>query len=273
MPDRDGIQHVLLTRINVSSGFGHSDSRAITPAWLDRQLALFEGLALPAVRSQTTQDFIWILFASNETPDRYRERMESYAADERTFVHFVGEWSEEFPADAIAEHLDPSARHLLTSRIDTDDVISRDYLELVRTEAAGRPHCFLNWDDGYLFDLGKGSLYSYRHPSNMFINLVEPIKEGSLPATVMGGLHTKAAESAPIHTVRTEGKWIQVIHDQNWMSGFGGHPRPASKRVLARFAAPMLEAAPQRSIKEEVLGQASWAWTRLRGRVRRALTK
>lgn len=267
----DGIQHVLLTRVNVSRGFGHTDGRAATPEWLDRQLALFEGLALPAIRAQSTSDFTWVLMASEDTPDEYRRRIASYA-DDRTVVHFVGDYSENLPGELVSQHLDRSADRLLTSRIDTDDVVSREYMQRVRHAAADHAPCFLNWDHGYLFDLDRGRLYSHEHGSNMFINMIEELAVGTSIATTAGVIHTRAAETLPVVHVQGDRAWIQVIHDQNWMTDLG-EPRRVNRRALQRFSAPLLDASPDSGFGDVVVDRARWEARRVSRRTARMLRR
>lgn len=261
-------QHVVLTRINVSRGFGHQDGRVVTAAWLDRQLELFEGLALPAMRGQTNQDFTWLLLASAETPEPYRQRMLGYASP-TTKVHFIGDYTEAIPGALVAEHLVHGTDWLLSSRIDTDDAVDRHYLQRVRAEAAEPAHEFLNWNRGYVYDLQHRRLFSSTHRSNMFINLVEPLAPGVVPVTTMGVIHTRAAQLVPVREVVEQPRWVQVIHDQNWMTSLGAH-RPAVRPLTAEFDAPLL--APGRAnIVGEFVRLARWYAARVGSKIRRIL--
>ncbi len=262
-----GVQHVLLTRVNVSRGFGHGDGRAVTPAWLDRQLQLFEGLAIPSVRSQTSQDFTWLLIASEDTPEPYRRRIQSYG-DERTVVCFVGDYSATIPAELVMRHLQPGTTRLLTSRVDTDDVLDERYLQRVRSESLEVQNGFLNWDRGYIYDLQRSRLYSRTHRSNMFINLMEPVTTGVAPVTAMGVIHTQAAATRPVTAIDDDRMWLQVMHDQNWMSSME-HFRPAAARGLRTFVAPMLDDGRSRSRRAEVFDLIGWQLARSARRLRR----
>lgn len=236
MKESDGIQHVLLTRLNLTQGFGE-DRRAVSQSWLDRRLHLFERLALPAIRGQDYQDFLWILLASDETPEPYRARMLSYAESDRVVVQFVGEYSEALPGKIVREYITPGIKSLLTSRIDNDDVVSPEFLGRLRVEAGNHSCCFINWDRGYRYDLRTGRLYEYDHDSNPFISLLEPLSEGSAPLTVLGLSHTTASSRFPIHHIVGARSWVQVLHEGN-MSNRPGEHRRVSRTALSSFAVP-----------------------------------
>ncbi len=212
-----------------------------------------------------------MLLASEDTPEPYRARLLSYE-NHNTLVHFIGDYSAGLPGRLAHSHLGPCACRLVTSRVDTDDVLHIDYLAGVRRAATNASHGFLNWDRGYVYDLSRARLYATTHRSNMFINLVEPVAAGATPLTAMGVIHTRAADMFPVAAIDDPPRWVQVIHDQNWMSAMARH-RPAPSAGLAGFHAPLLDGGRNRPIVAEFADQSRWRIARVVVGARRVLQR
>ena len=60
-------------------------------AWLDDRFRLFETFCLPSVRGQTVQELSWLVFFDEATPQRFRERIDSYERGGRFEARFVAE--------------------------------------------------------------------------------------------------------------------------------------------------------------------------------------
>ena len=170
------IQHVVITRINVSRGFGAGDGRALDPVWLERELGLFEDICLPSVRAQEVEDFTWLLLTSDETPERYRRRIAGYAAtDHRVVVREMRDYSLPGIGRLVDDLVSPATSLLVSSRVDADDALARSYLTEVRRVVADQEFEFVNCEHGYQFELPSLRLFECSLRSNMFLSLIERV--------------------------------------------------------------------------------------------------
>lgn len=199
--------HVIITRFNLGQP---------SPDWIAPRCPLFERFALPSVRSQTSQQFIWLLLGDAETPVEWRLKLESLLSERMEFVWTTrdraGLWSR------IAELRKTTHTHLLTTRLDTDDAVARDYVTNVQNAArrSGRRY-FINLPLGYRWY--DGQVTPSRHASNQFISCCEPY-DGF--ATVhCGAKHTRLRQVGPIVQVATPSPaWVYTYHGTNvWNPG------------------------------------------------------
>ncbi len=73
------LQHFILTRFNILLWYKAKDGRKVrTTKWLEHRFLLFEKYCLPSIKSQTCQDFEWIVLFDSKTPDSFKERIDRY---------------------------------------------------------------------------------------------------------------------------------------------------------------------------------------------------
>jgi hypothetical protein len=206
MPDFD---HWLITRFNVP--FRRYLGTSTDPDWLDHRMRLFVENCLPSVAHQSCQDFRWLLLVDRKTPRRRLKEILALAKTRAFELHAVGfEWG-----DDAAKYLARERRseYLLTSRLDNDDAIHRDYLRTVQGGFVRQTFEFLELPNGLKLDEGRRDLYRFRRRSGPFLTLVERVV-GS-PATVYCCNHTRATELGPLRTLDLEHAWLQVVHGWN----------------------------------------------------------
>jgi hypothetical protein len=200
------VDHFLLTRFFVRI---KRDQPLPPEAWLRERLAYFEGVCLPSVAAQNSTDFRWLLFVDDGAP----EWVKTYLNDRiphNAEVVLVGD-----VCDGAAVSREVAARALskwtITSRVDSDDALDARYIAMVRRRLEGRENVFLNFTDGY--QLSRGRLLKYSHPSNAFISLIESRHEA--PMTVFVDWHDRVSRHAPIIQDRSIRAWVQNCHGSN----------------------------------------------------------
>ena len=211
------VRHFIITRFNLR-GMEDTPSSAkmVDEAYLAHRLELFERYCLPSVRSQTVQEFKWLVLFADETPGPIRARVEAYAAE---WSNLVPIW---LPRGAstvgplvVAPYLDDSPQTLLTTRLDNDDGLARDYVAKVQRHAPSTERLVLQFPMGYV--LHKDRIYFDRQEHNAFTTLVEPLPRGRAGGfnTIYKGSHSDIARLGRIVDVDEEPSWLQVIHDSN----------------------------------------------------------
>ena len=172
---RPWFRHVILTRFNLATS-GRESKLRNNPDWLSHRFDLFERYCLPSVCGQTTQDFDWLIFFDDQTPEEFRSRVK----DAQSMQPFHSIYSPLFPSDgwrnAALDCVSSDPREaLLTSTLDNDDGIAQDYVQRLHSAVGkftgDKPLAF-NFLNGLIVSDKK--LYLHQHPSSAFRNIIEP---------------------------------------------------------------------------------------------------
>lgn len=171
--------HFLITRFNVRSQTGF-DSKfpdnpdAITDEeYLEYRFSLFDRYCYPTARAQTSADFTWLVFFDSATPQSCKKRIEKYS-EWRIFVPvFVSGFNEHSVRCAINERITEKARYIITTRLDSDDGICRDYIEMIQDNFREKSGEIINFNWGYYITHPGGKVYLRERAVNTFCSLIE----------------------------------------------------------------------------------------------------
>lgn len=213
------ITHVLLTRFNLATP-GRESRLRLKPDWLGHRFDLFERHCLPCVAEQETPPDRWLIFFDKATPQPFRDRIERC----RGTVPFTPVFCDP-TEDADWKQTIFGALHdgveewLLTTRLDNDDGLARDFCrrlrdaartELDRRAGQGPGRVVLNFTAGVV--LAGDRLYLHHHPSNAFASLLEPWASA---LTIVHWPHMVLSSHAPVEQIAGPPGWLQVVHDRN----------------------------------------------------------
>ncbi|MBL4673361.1 MAG: hypothetical protein JKX81_13975 [Arenicella sp.] len=207
--------HIILTRFNLPSGGRESKIRR-SPNWLENRFELFETYCLPSVMQQSSSDFEWFIYFDIDTPEPFRSRAKKYQTQYRQITIF---WERNIPlADIRRQILDRVPAHkkvLLTSRLDNDDALNKDFIRGLQADAGPLSHKahaqVMNYPNGLI--LSRGRVYSHRDTSNPFASVLEPLSADI--KTIWQHQHTKLHNVGTIHQLKPQSMWLQVIHSSN----------------------------------------------------------
>lgn len=266
------MKHFVLTRFNIASP-GRETPIRNSPGWLERRFELFESYCLPSMSAQDCSDYHWLIYFDEHTPRQFVERIDAARQIASFEPIFVGSFIAQRARDDIAARMDPEEERLLTTRLDNDDAVSRDFLSRLRNHANAVPDgTIMNFPVGIA--LRNGKLYTARDESNPFTSLVERTAEAR---TIWAAPHTELMATFPIVQIEAPPAWLQVVHGENVTNRIKGH-RIRDQQVMARFAlgqgvylAPttmpevmvdMLWLFPLRRIREQIIRWAKFALRR-----------
>src|SRR5690606_27104278 len=137
------IQHFILTR----SDYSNADERLRSFRESLRELT-----SAASIERQTRQDFQWLL--TGQSPQE-------------------GEWTGDWWS-FVESHLLPETTHVLTTRLDDDDILADDFVERLRgcVRETDHPTCYV-FPNGMISDGSKfGRMW---HTGNMFCSLLSPL--------------------------------------------------------------------------------------------------
>jgi hypothetical protein len=228
------MKHFLLTRWNLPGCIHYSSLELVTdPRWQARRRELFERYCLPSVARQTVRDFTWLFFvypAAMSEADLAWFR----ARDERLRIVAV----EDPESTGVPEACEAVTRlaagddWIITTRLDSDDVLHPDHLRKVRVGYDGERRV-VEFREGFYYDVLLDEIRHVRETQNAFVSLLEPV-EGA--RTAWGWEHHRIGEENEILYLDEQG-WLALVHDQNTTTYLWGDPVSATRKraVLREF--------------------------------------
>lgn len=270
------LSHTLITRFNLATP-GRELAYRTRPGWLEERFALFERYCLPSIAAQTCKDFDWIVYFDEGTPQWARERIERARQVRNFHPCFTGLFDGTGWARTVRAQIGTpqSGRLLITSNLDNDDALSRDYV--ARIQHAARQNAALgrfavNVPDGLV--LAGSAVFAHRHLQNAFTNLAEPDDDAF--ATTMTIRHMELADTVPV--VQSEGAagWLQVVHGGNVSNRVRGR-RVGKEEAFRQFPQEVLgdiaDPSPATRAFETLIAgplryARDWAFARIRRKIR-----
>jgi hypothetical protein len=219
------LTHLLLTRFNTAVNFAPSAKR-LDPNWLTARLALFEQYCLPSVAGQEGADFQWLVFFDAASPAWFKGKISTFEPLVKP-IYIDGPATDEVIARRVVETGLLTLPHLVTTRLDNDDAISKDHLASVQSAFHQQDREFITFPFG--LQSFHDHLYNVYWPSNPFLSLVEKVGENGHVTTVFCVAHDRVNEQNNCRKVLRSHQWLQVLHDSNLANTLRGWPRLNSR--------------------------------------------
>jgi hypothetical protein len=220
-------QHFLLTRFNVRVNYDFQRT-GINLEWLAHRFDLFEKYCYPSVRSQTNLDFKWLVYFDSETPQPFQQKIQKYSEWENFIpIYLDTEFTDEINRQVVSGYLNESADYLITTRLDNDDAICREFIQLVQDCFNKQEMEFLSFINGYI--LNNFKLYAFQYPNNPFTSLVEKNTSTSYVRTILCGEHSQLSALGTLRQINTAPAWLQVVHGKNVSNRVRGIRQTISK--------------------------------------------
>jgi hypothetical protein len=224
-------------RWNLPGSLHHSSLELVTDRrWQVRRRELFERYCLPSVARQTARDFTWLFFVY---PDAMSKTDLAWlrARDERLQIVPVDDPESSGVPEAcdVVTRLAAGDEWIITTRLDSDDVLHRDHLRKVRVGYGGERKV-VEFAEGFYYDVLRDEIRHVRETQNAFVSLLEPT-DGA--RTAWGWPHHQIGEDNEIVYLDEPG-WIALVHDQNTTTYLWGDPVSVSRKraVLQEFGVP-----------------------------------
>lgn len=240
--------HLVITRYAVAV-----PGRTAPPDadWLRYRLGFFEQALCQSLAAQTCQDFTWLVYVDDRCPPDFRDVMDDLATE----FGFEPIWTHELFSQRVARDVAERAAtpFVITTRIDSDDAVAKEFVESVQREFKPWDRLFVDFMCGLQVDR-SGSVYRFDVPSSPFMSMIERRGE-TLPTTVFGMGHTMVRYFGPLRIVVGPPMWLMVVHGGNWQTQIGG-PRVLPRQLNERFSLSLL-------YREDV-GGARFVWEKIR---------
>jgi len=197
--------HFLLTRFNTRLGERASDE------WLRHRINYFERLCRHSVMNQTIKSFRWLIYFDSERDPWFQSEVDRLSAGVFEPIWVEGNLTPEVAASAVEERA--HSKWVITTRVDNDDAISRDFIECVQAQFAQQDFEFINFQSGIQLS-ENGQVFYRSDPLSPFISLIEKYNGEQLRGVYVGR-HDRINEYGPVKQVVTHPMWLQMVHGLN----------------------------------------------------------
>lgn len=215
------MKHFLATRFNLRFE-GWTSTKNGNPVlddkWLTDRFMLFNNFCLPSVLNQSNQNFHWILFFDQSTPAFFKTEIENIISPfKNVYVLFIDGMKdlEGSFKDFIASHTDKDDSFIITTRLDNDDMIHKDFIDTIQNAAyksESNASQVIDLINGYQLSIlnRKYEIREYSNLLNPFLSLKEDIANFD---TIFKFRH-KEWKSDRIE-ISNNRLWMEVIHPNN----------------------------------------------------------
>lgn len=222
------VAHVVMTRFAVRwPGLSSRLSpKPLSPAWLAERFGYFARYCVPSLQAQTVSAFRWLVYVHDGLDAGVASRL--LALDSRI----------ELRTDDDRQIPRMGADILISTRVDSDDALAADVLEMAQSAArANDAPLLLRFSRGHVLRERDGRCYI--GPASAFASLIE--RDDS--AVGVRAYNSEDILTRVPFTPIMRPSWIRVVHGGNIRNKF----KPQGKTVpLASLAGPLfpwLEAA------------------------------
>lgn len=227
--------HFILTRFNLRVDYANPGT-GLDQQWLNHRFNLFEQFCYPSVREQSNQNFKWLVFFDSQTPEFFKNKIEKYSEWKNFIpVYIDGEITDCIYRAKVLSNLAAGSEYLITTRLDNDDAICKDFVKIIQENFHEQEFEFINFTYGYV--LRGVKLYLYKYLNNPFMSLIERINELTVNGfkTIFCGKHNELSSMGCIIQSKTTPTWLQVIHERNIDNRVRGIRQPL-KRLNDEFS-------------------------------------
>ena len=210
-------EHFLITRFNVEMPWTPyiADS-----SWCKERVDVFEQLCIPSIEHQTNKQFHWLVFFDkNRTSKFLDERIERWYSEIEQFeAVFVSLFVPNEISKKIATMVrDRTPHRVITSRLDSDDLISSDYILSLSNVCEMLPSFqgFINFDNGFCIDNNR--IYTVKSEHNAFCSYIDTYQRDIMLKTCHHFNHNRIHDSAPVYHIDT-GVWFAYLNHENNIS-------------------------------------------------------
>lgn len=259
------IDHVFLTRFNLPSAGTESYIRA-KDGWLRQRLELFENFCLPSVRSQTSQNFHWIIYLDPESPTWLIERLGELNVPPIFTPVFRTEVSESDRVEDLAAVTGAAAETLITSNLDNDDGLAADFVERLQKLPINHSRAAVYFTNGLIRQGGR--IYAHKDRANAFCSVREHWDD---PRTCWADWHNRLGLSMPVVEIGGPAAWLQVIHGTNVSNRIRGRrisPGPEHTSAFGDLLVGVENPTKPVLLREASVGTCRWARDHVRSLAR-----
>ena len=259
--------HLLVTRFNLRNpewDVTKNNEKLLTNDWMEERMWFFENFCFPTILAQTNQNFDWLLYFDITTPEKFKTRISELIQNQLNFKVFYIDGMPQF-YDELKKYISaiPNKKpYLITSRIDNDDSVHKDFINEIQLEFKQQDYLVLDIIKGYSLQIRPTVMLGKKeHVFNPFMSLIEKNDD---PKTIWYYHHNMWKKETRIKQVNHKRLWIAVIHEKNKVNNFNGYDNVKWNKLISDF---VLSEEANVLIKNELLPHNKWLKLSLKNKI------
>ena len=219
-------KHLLITRINVFYKTKMAVRGFDPDTWLLERVEIFKKFCLPSILNQSNKNFYWFFYIDSETSQEVISDL-AITFEPFPFIKLIAHHYESFNITKylqgdIQQYLGSDFQYLISSRVDTDDMLHKDYIDIVQKEFKNQEYQALNFNKGLVYHVPTGVSSLMEHRYNAFMSLIEKRSVNGFK-TVFHKQHTEYRNDIRKLEIKIkQSMWCVTIHGLNDSTGFYG---------------------------------------------------
>ncbi|MGD9977401.1 MAG: glycosyltransferase [Bacteroidales bacterium] len=265
-------KHYLITRFNLRNAKWHATKNKetiLTDEWLGHRLSLFHDFCLPSVVGQTNKNFKWLIYFDTETPEKFKGEIQALLNDSPFVEHFYIDGMLEF-IPSVRNYIASDSKgvpYIITSRIDNDDCISKQYIDAVQGKFNRQDFLALDCVNGYTLQIKPQCMLGKKeHVFNPFISLIE---KNENPVTVWVNNHAAWKKEPNVLQVKEPRLWLSIIHDKNVVNKFDGYDNVSWPGISKEFS---IGNDVYERISKELIPYGQWKFLSIKNKINVKIT-
>ena len=259
--------HLLVTRFNLRNpewDVTKNNEKLLTNDWMEERMWFFENFCFPTILAQTNQNFEWLLYFDISTPEKFKTRISELIQNQLNFKVFYIDGMPQF-YDELKKYISaiPNKKpYLITSRIDNDDSVHKDFINEIQLEFKQQDYLVLDIIKGYSLQIRPTVMLGKKeHIFNPFMSLIEKNDD---PKTIWYYHHNMWKKETRIKQMNHKRLWIAVIHEKNKVNNFNGYDNVKWNKLKSDF---VLSEEANVLIKNELLPHNKWLKLSLKNKI------
>jgi len=225
--------HFVITRFNLKSAQSNwktdkNNSETLSDEWLEHRINLFKSYCLPSLIHQSNKNFTWLIYFDSDTPDKYKKIIESLLGIYKSFIlpKYVSSYDKFLTSytQDVLDLLHSEREFVITTRIDNDDVLHEDYIDIVQKQFANQKFMAVNCIKIYHYNIVKPERLFINYTfSNQFISLIEKISNKNITGCYARGDRFWNNKGEVIQ-IGNGVYCMELIHNKNLLNDLCGFP-------------------------------------------------
>jgi len=217
--------HYLITRFNLRNpkwDVTKNNETLLTEEWMDHRMWLFENFCFPSVAAQSNTNFEWLIYFDSSTPEKFRKWAEELV-NGKTHIRlfYIDGMPAFYPEIQKLITAEASKPYLITSRIDNDDCIHKNFIDEIQKQFKSQDYMAIDAIKGYSLQIKPSVMIGKKeHIFNPFISLIE---KNNNPKTVWFSDHNMWKKETRITQITDKRLWMSIIHEKNKVNEFDGY--------------------------------------------------
>lgn len=251
-------KHYLITRFNLRNKnweYTKNNETLLTREWMTHRMGLFRNFCLSSVVSQTNTNFQWLLFFDESTDDDFKQELEALLKPHSHFKSFYINGMDAFHLSikAFVNEDSKGSPYIITSRIDNDDCIHRDYIDTIQSQFKSQDFMAIDVLKGYSLQISPEIMLGKKeHIFNPFISLIE---KNESPKTVWFSDHNMWKKETRRIEIAYKRLWMSIIHEKNKVNEFDGYDNVDWAVIKSDF---IVSDAMEQKVRSDIIPHKDW---------------